>query len=60
MPKALKEELRAALEEAAENAGLGKDFVDKIADETVGTSGEEILPFLEEKGHPALTMDPLM
>lgn len=60
MPKALKEELRAALEEAAENAGLGKEFVDKIADETVGTSGEEIMSFLEEKGHPALTMDPLM
>lgn len=60
IPKALKEELRPALEEAAENAGLGKDFVDKIADETVGTSGEEIMSFLEEKGHPALTMDPLL
>jgi acetyl-CoA synthase len=31
-----------------------------IADETVGTTEEEIFPFLEEKGHPALTMDPLM
>lgn len=60
MPKALKEELRAGLEEAAENAGLGKEFVDKIADETIGTSGEEIMSFLEEKGHPALTMDPLI
>ncbi|MDQ0287595.1 CO dehydrogenase/acetyl-CoA synthase beta subunit, partial [Desulfofundulus luciae] len=40
--------------------GLGKDFVDKIADETVGTSGEEILPFLEEKGHPALSLPPLI
>ncbi|KJS10795.1 MAG: bifunctional acetyl-CoA decarbonylase/synthase complex subunit alpha/beta, partial [Peptococcaceae bacterium BRH_c8a] len=60
IPKALKENLRPLLEEAAENAGLGKDFVDKIADETVGTSGEEIMSFLEEKGHPALTMDPLM
>ncbi|MEW5897909.1 MAG: acetyl-CoA decarbonylase/synthase complex subunit alpha/beta [Bacillota bacterium] len=61
MPKALKEQLRPMLEEAAEQYwGLGKDFVDKIADETVGVTGEEILPFLEEKGHPALTMDPLM
>jgi acetyl-CoA synthase len=60
MPKALKEQLRPMLEEAAEEAGLGKEFVDKIADETVGSSGEEILPFLEEKGHPALTMDPLI
>ena len=60
MPKALKEELRPLLEEAAENAGLGKEFVDKIADESVGVSGEEIMSFLEEKNHPALTMDPLM
>jgi acetyl-CoA synthase len=60
MPKALKDDLRPMLEEAAENAGLGKDFVDKIADESVGVSGDEIMSFLEEKGHPALTMDPLM
>lgn len=60
MPKNLKEDLRPMLEEAAENAGLGKDFVDKIADESVGESGDEIMSFLEEKGHPALTMDPLM
>jgi len=32
------------------------NFVDMIADETVGTTEEEILPFLEEKGHPALSM----
>ena len=60
MPKALKEQLRPLLEEAAEKAGLGKEFVDKIADETIGTSGEEIMSFLEEKGHPALTMQPLV
>ncbi len=40
--------------------GWAADFVDKIADETVGVTADEILPFLEEKGHPALTMDPLM
>ena len=28
--------------------------------ETVGETEEEILPFLEEKGHPALTMDPIL
>ncbi|MFZ5639524.1 MAG: acetyl-CoA decarbonylase/synthase complex subunit alpha/beta [Bacillota bacterium] len=60
MPKALKESLREILEERAEEEGLGKEFVDKIADETVGVSGDEILPFLEEKGHPALAMDPMM
>jgi acetyl-CoA synthase len=60
MPKALKDQLRPQLEEAAEAAGLGKEFVDKIADETIGESGDEIMPFLEEKGHPALTMDSLI
>ncbi|MEW6771622.1 MAG: acetyl-CoA decarbonylase/synthase complex subunit alpha/beta [Bacillota bacterium] len=60
MPKDFKEQMRPVLEERAEELGLGKDFVDKIADETVGVAAEEILPFLEEKGHPALTMDPLI
>ncbi len=59
MPKDLKENLRPQLEQAAIDAGLGKDFIDKIADETIGIEGEEILPFLEENNHPALTMDPL-
>ena len=35
------------------------DLLDRIADETICTDVEELLPFLEEKGHPALTMDPL-
>lgn len=60
LPKELKEWLGDDLRKSAEEQGLGADFVDKIADETVGTSAEEITPFLEEKGHPALTMEPLM
>jgi acetyl-CoA synthase len=60
LPKELKEFLGDDLRKSAEEQGLGADFVDKIADETIGESAEEILPFLEEKGHPALTMDPLM
>lgn len=60
MPKELKGFLGDDLRQRAEEEGLGADFVDKIADETVGTTGEEILPFLEEKGHPALTMDSLL
>jgi len=60
MPKDFKEQMRHVLEERAEELGLGRDFIDKIADETVGVTAEEILPFLEEKGHPALTMDPLL
>ena len=60
LPKELKDWLGDELRKSAEEQGLGADFVDKIADETIGTTAEEITPFLEEKGHPALTMDPLM
>ena len=60
IPKELKDSLGDELRQRAEEEGLGSDFVDKIADETVGTAAEDILPFLEEKEHPALTLDPLM
>ena len=36
------------------------NFDDMIADETVGITEDEILPLLQEKGHPALTMPPIM
>jgi acetyl-CoA synthase len=32
-------------------------LIDKIADETVCTEVDSLLVFLEEAGHPALTMD---
>ncbi len=60
MPKELKDSLGDELRQRAEEDGLGADFVEKIADESVGTAAEEILPFLEEKEHPALSMEPLM
>ncbi|MHB8946616.1 MAG: acetyl-CoA decarbonylase/synthase complex subunit alpha/beta, partial [Bacillota bacterium] len=60
MPKELKAFLHDDLVARAKEQGLGEDFIDKIADESVGTTTEEILPFLEEKGHPALAMAPLM
>ncbi len=59
MPKMLKEEIGDRLQARAEEMGV-PDLLDKIADETIGVTEEEILPFLEEKGHPALTMDPLL
>jgi acetyl-CoA synthase len=31
-----------------------------IADETIGTTEEEIIAFLTEKGHPALSMPPII
>ncbi len=59
MPKMLKEELKDRI--MARGAAMGvPDLYDKIADETVGITEEEILPFLQEKGHPALSMEPLI
>ena len=59
MPKHLKEELREKLEQRGEDEGV-KGFIDMIADETVGVTEDEIMPFLKEKGHPALSMDPMV
>ena len=59
MPKSLKEEIADRLKTRAEELGV-PNLPDMIADETVGTTEEEILPFLQEKGHPALTMDPIL
>jgi acetyl-CoA synthase len=59
MPKMLKDEIRERINKRGELMGV-KNLADMIADETVGTTEEEILPFLQEKGHPALTMDPLV
>ena len=59
MPKMLKEELKERIDKRAEEMGV-PDLYDKIADETVGITEEEILPFLEKVGHPALKMDPLV
>ncbi|MDM8543462.1 acetyl-CoA decarbonylase/synthase complex subunit alpha/beta [Desulfococcaceae bacterium HSG7] len=59
MPKALKEEIKERIMKRGEIMGV-PDLYDKIADETVGITEEEILPFLEKVGHPALNMDPLI
>jgi acetyl-CoA synthase len=55
----LKEEIAERLKARAEEIGI-PNLLEMIADETVGTTEEEILPFLQEKGHPALTMDPIL
>jgi len=59
MSKNLKEELAEELKEACQREGV-PDLLDKIADGTVATTVDQLLPFLESKSHPALTMDPLM
>ena len=59
MPKQLKEELKDRIIARGEEMGVPGLF-DMIADETVGITEEEILPFLKEKGHPALNMESLV
>jgi len=59
MPKMLKEEIADRFKARAEEMGVA-NLLDMIADETVGVTEEEILPFLQEKGHPALTMESLI
>jgi acetyl-CoA synthase len=59
MPKMLKEELKDRID--ARGAEMGcPNLYDMIADETVGITEEEIMPFLQEKGHPALKMESLI
>ena len=59
LPKMLKEELKDKLMQRCQEMGMPQ-FFDMIADEEVGTTEEEVLKFLQEKGHPALKLDPIM
>jgi acetyl-CoA synthase len=59
LPKMLKDELRERLQKRCEEIGI-PNFIDMIADETIGVTEDEILPFLEEKKHPALTMESIL
>jgi len=59
MPRELKELLGDKLKIRAKDLGVS-DLVDKIADETVATTSEELMKFLEKVGHPALGMPSLL
>jgi acetyl-CoA synthase len=59
MPKALKEMLTDKINALGEERGVS-NLADRIADETVGVTEDEILPFLQEKEHPATTMDSIV
>jgi acetyl-CoA synthase len=52
----IKEQFKEELQKRAEEIG-DPDFMDKVADETVATDAEQLVAFLTEKGHPALTME---
>ncbi|MGQ9628239.1 MAG: acetyl-CoA decarbonylase/synthase complex subunit alpha/beta [Anaerolineae bacterium] len=58
MSSFLKDSLAEELKEVCIREG-DPDLLEKIADERVATTVEELLAYLEEKGHPALTMPPL-
>ena len=59
MPSELKETLRDKINARGEALGVS-NLADRIADETVGMTQEEILPFLKEKKHPALEMESMI
>jgi len=56
LPKALKEQLKDKLMQRCEEMGM-PEFYDMIATEEQGETEEEIMAFLKEKGHPALSME---
>jgi len=56
LPKMLKEEIKDKLIECCKEEGM-PELYDMIATEEQGTTEEEILKFLKEKGHPALSME---
>ena len=60
MPKELKEQVADRLNATAKELYGIDNFCDMIADETIAEDPETLLAYLEEKGHPALTMEPMM
>ncbi|QSX08347.1 CO dehydrogenase/CO-methylating acetyl-CoA synthase complex subunit beta [Alkalibacter rhizosphaerae] len=60
MPKELKDDVRDRLDAAAKEMYGIDGFTDMICDETIASESETVLEFLESKGHPALTLDPIM
>jgi len=59
MPQELKEEIGERVKMRLEEIGE-VDLMDKIATEKEATTSEELLRFLQDKKHPALSMEPIM
>ena len=59
MPKELKELLGDRLKKRAQDLGV-PDLAEKIADESVATTSEELLNYLQKVNHPAMEMPPLL
>ncbi len=60
MPKELKDDVAVRLNKTAKELYGIDNFTDMIGDETIAEDAETLLNFLTEKGHPALSMEPLM
>ena len=60
MPKELKDDVAPRLNKTAKELYGIDNFTDMICDDSIATDTEGVLAFLEEKGHPALGMDPIM
>ena len=60
MPKDLKDQVAERLNETAKELYGIDNFTDMVGDETITTDPEELVAFLTEKNHPALSMDPMM
>jgi acetyl-CoA synthase len=58
MSSVLKQSMASEFAVVAERAG-DPELIDRIADERSVTTVEDLLPWLEEHGHPALAMDPI-
>jgi acetyl-CoA synthase len=59
LPRALKEMLREKIDNLGQERGVS-GLTDRIADETIGVTEDEIYPFLQEKQHPAVSMDSIV
>ena len=59
MPKMLKEELREKLQKRAEELGES-NFLEKIADETIANTEEELAKWIKKVNHPILKLPPIM
>ena len=60
MPKELKDFVADKLNATVQEMAGIENFSEMICDETIAVDSESVCAFLEEKGHPALSMDPIM
>jgi acetyl-CoA decarbonylase/synthase complex subunit delta len=57
MPKELKEQLKADMEKRFAEQKLGDGFIDKIADEEIATTVQDVRAYMEKVSHPALKLE---